>query len=81
MTKDDSLSQFVCSKKEACKYPVINRGSLYVEKRELIADIIEGEAECGYLEYWREYREQLTDEQQRDYFLKIADLILEEKDE
>ncbi len=65
---DDSVSQFVIE-------TVTTK-----ETREVIADIIEGEAECGYLAYWREYREQLTDEQQRDYFLKIADLILKEKD-
>ena len=65
--KDNSLSQFVIE-------------TVTKSTRERIADIIEREAKGGYLEYWHEYREQLTDEQQRDYFLKIADLILKENE-
>lgn len=44
--------------------------------RKEIAEIIKAEAENGYLEHWGKTEELLTPEQQQDYFLVVANLIL-----
>lgn len=46
---------------------------------EQIAKIIKAETEGGYLEYWDEYRQLLSKEQQDDYFKILAGLILDLK--
>jgi len=44
--------------------------------KEEIANIIRAETVGGYLEHWSEFKEHLTEEQQRDYFLCIANGII-----
>ena len=47
-----------------------------IDKREEIAKVIKAETEGGYLEYWDEFRELLSPEQQWSYFLCCADVVL-----
>jgi len=43
--------------------------------REEVANFIKAEASAGYLEFWAEYRKSLSQEQQDDYFLILAEFI------
>lgn len=45
--------------------------------KEKIADILQAETEGGYLEHWSDAAALMTQEQQRDYFLILGEIILE----